>query len=474
MTRSDSCSATPRCRCARLWRAALVATACATIAACAASGPGGTANSFAMTGLEQPVEVLVDRWGIAHIYAATRTTPSPPRASSRPATGCGRWTSGASAVCGEMARDFGPNWVESDRMARAVLYQRRPVSRMARLRVGRQACRRGVRRRRQCLRRPGPCPARVVAARVPVARLPARDLVGRGRGPHPPSWADAQLQLEVDRAQALCAGPQGVQADWLRRELDPPIAPAAGTGFDSCTLPVAELQRAYQLATAAPQFDKDNTRLALDDPAVPPAGLSDRPPIPSAGPVAEQPSARHDAEADLVAGFGSNNWVIAPRLTTTGRPILANDPHRAHGAPSLRYMIHLSAPGMDAIGAGEPFLPGLSIGHNGHIAFGLTRFYMDQEDLYVYEINPQNADEYRYKGRWEPMTERTERIEVKRRSATRGVATVSPATARYWPSIPPASAPSPSVRRGSNRGWRPTSARWTTCVRATGTSSGRR
>ncbi len=97
------------------------------------------------------------------------------------------------------------------------------------------------------------------------------------------------------------------------------------------------------------------------------------------------------ADADTLASYGSNNWVIAPERTDTGRPLLANDPHRAHGAPSLRYVAHISAPGMDVIGAGEPFLPGISIGHNGTIAFGLTRFYMDQEDLYVYETEPAAA-----------------------------------------------------------------------------------
>ena len=79
----------------------------------------------------------------------------------------------------------------------------------------------------------------------------------------------------------------------------------------------------------------------------------------------------------------------------------------------MRYLVHLRAPGLDAIGAGEPFLPGISIGHNGTIAFGLTRFYMDQEDLYVYETNPDNPDEYRYKGRFEPMTVVEEEIAVK-------------------------------------------------------------
>ena len=87
---------------------------------------------------------------------------------------------------------------------------------------------------------------------------------------------------------------------------------------------------------------------------------------------------------------GSNNWVVAPPSRRTGRAILANDPHRAYTTPSLRYIAHLTAPGLNVIGAGEPALPGISIGQNGTIAFGLTIFNIDQEDLYVYEFNPDN------------------------------------------------------------------------------------
>jgi penicillin amidase len=69
---------------------------------------------------------------------------------------------------------------------------------------------------------------------------------------------------------------------------------------------------------------------------------------------------------------GSNNWVISGSRTATGRPILANDPHRSLPLPSLRYIVHLKCPEFDAIEAGEPILPGISIGHNGRVAFGLT------------------------------------------------------------------------------------------------------
>jgi penicillin G amidase len=110
---------------------------------------------------------------------------------------------------------------------------------------------------------------------------------------------------------------------------------------------------------------------------------------------------------------GSNNWTIAPSKSATGRPILANDPHRAYTTPSLRYIAHINAPGMSIIGAGEPALPGISIGHNGTIAFGLTIFDVDQEDLYVYDLNPANEREYRYKGAWEPMRVVRDTVAVK-------------------------------------------------------------
>ena len=108
--------------------------------------------------------------------------------------------------------------------------------------------------------------------------------------------------------------------------------------------------------------------------------------------------------------MGSNNWVVAGDRTTTGRPILADDPHRGHAVPSLRYIAHLNGPGIDVIGAGEPALPGISIGHNERIAFGLTIFPIDQEDLYVYR---KAKNGYRYQNGVEPFTRVTEVIKVK-------------------------------------------------------------
>ena len=110
---------------------------------------------------------------------------------------------------------------------------------------------------------------------------------------------------------------------------------------------------------------------------------------------------------------GSNNWTIAGALTASGKPLLANDPHRILALPSLRYMVHLVAPGWNVIGAGEPGLPGVALGHNEHIAWGFTIFGLDQQDLYVEELNPDNPLQYRTEVGWTPMVIRREEFLIK-------------------------------------------------------------
>src|SRR6185312_6001986 len=111
--------------------------------------------------------------------------------------------------------------------------------------------------------------------------------------------------------------------------------------------------------------------------------------------------------------IGSNNWVVSGKLTMSGYPLLMNDPHRVQEAPSLRYWVQLNAPGWNVIGAGEPALPGVSIGHNIVGAWGLTIFGTDGEDLYVYDTNPANSLQYKYKDGWETMRVEREAIPVK-------------------------------------------------------------
>ncbi|TMM57336.1 penicillin acylase family protein [Maribacter algarum] len=110
---------------------------------------------------------------------------------------------------------------------------------------------------------------------------------------------------------------------------------------------------------------------------------------------------------------GSNNWAVTGSKTESGYPLLANDPHRRVALPSLRYMVHLVAPGWNVIGGGEPEIPGISIGHNEYGAWGLTIFRTDGEDLYVYDLNPQNLSEYKYKDEWVSMKEIQDEIQIK-------------------------------------------------------------
>jgi len=118
---------------------------------------------------------------------------------------------------------------------------------------------------------------------------------------------------------------------------------------------------------------------------------------------------------------GSNNWVVDGSMTASGKPLLANDPHRTIALPSLRYLVHLVGPGWNVIGAGEPTLPGVAAGHNERVAFGFTIVGIDQQDIYVEELNPANPNEYRYRGRWEKMRIEREQIRVKGEAQPREV-----------------------------------------------------
>jgi penicillin G amidase len=118
------------------------------------------------------------------------------------------------------------------------------------------------------------------------------------------------------------------------------------------------------------------------------------------------------------SGEGSNNWVVSGTLTRSGKPLLANDPHRTIALPSLRYMVHLVGPGWNVIGAGEPSLPGVAAGHNERVGFGFTIVGIDQQDLYVEQTSPEDPTLYLYKGKWERMGVEREHIRVKGESET--------------------------------------------------------
>lgn len=114
---------------------------------------------------------------------------------------------------------------------------------------------------------------------------------------------------------------------------------------------------------------------------------------------------------------GSNNWVVSGARTATGKPLLANDPHRAITNPSLRWLSHLVGPGWNVIGAGEPAVPGVAAGHNDRIGFGFTIVGMDQQDVYVERMGrcPHASERRCYLGPngWRPVTTVVDTLPVK-------------------------------------------------------------
>ena len=157
------------------------------------------------------------------------------------------------------------------------------------------------------------------------------------------------------------------------------------------------------------------------------------PPYPSQGPLIIPPEAKSYAYADstLLSDYqdvkatlgicgphvGSNNWVVDGSKTASGMPLLANDTHLGIQMPSIWYEIHLSASDLDVVGMSFPGAPGVILGHNRHIAWGVTNLGPDVQDLYVEKINPNNPDQYEFKAQWEDMTVIHEEIRVKGRDA---------------------------------------------------------
>ena len=364
-----------------------------------------SSERFQVQGLEKPAKILIDKWGIPHIYANTFYDAFYVQGFMAARDRLWQIDLWRKRGLGLMARDFGPAYVDGDRMARAVLFRgdmyREWLAYGSDSKRVAEAFVAGVNAYvAQTELRPELVPPEFKRLNYKPARWQAEDIVRiRHHG------LTSNFLLETRRAGTQCnAKTDNGRADWLQQELDPPVTPMAPAGLDLCSIPVAEIARAYNLATATAKFPKElwSAKMAATGSEAALYAFEEAP-----------------READV--STGSNNWVISGARTNTGRPILASDPHRAHGAPSLRYITHLNAPGLSAIGAGEPFLPGISIGHNGTAGFGLTRFYIDQEDLYAYELNPAQPQEYKYRGGWEAMQTVTEDIPVRGEATPRKV-----------------------------------------------------
>ena len=116
--------------------------------------------------------------------------------------------------------------------------------------------------------------------------------------------------------------------------------------------------------------------------------------------------------ADALAA--SNNWVVSGNRTVTGKPLLANDPHLRATAPSIWYLVHLTAPGVRVAGISSPGIPGVIIGHNDRIAWGFTNVGPDVQDLYIEKFDPANPKRYQTPQGFQDAVIRQEQIKVRK------------------------------------------------------------
>ena len=128
-------------------------------------------------------------------------------------------------------------------------------------------------------------------------------------------------------------------------------------------------------------------------------------------------AAVHTLLGSTGASFGSNSWVVDGTRTVSGKPLLANDPHLDISMPATWYEIALHGPGLDVIGFSLPGTPGVLIGHNDHIAWGVTNVEADDTDLYLETLDPVNhPGQYRYNNHWLPLQIHQETISIRNQS----------------------------------------------------------
>jgi penicillin amidase len=323
-------------------------------------------------GLSAPLEIVDDRYGVPHIRA--RTIPDAFFGQGYVVARDRLFQIDFSyrREMGRMAEAFGPDFAGHDARARLLHFRGNLDAELAAVPANILACARayvaGINARiDEVLAEPALLPLEYGILRVRPLKWDLRDLV-RSRG----SGIGGSVEDEVRRAQLAALG---------LLELDQVMAPLR---------PAWDLKVPEGLDPKAVS-DADLGVLALG--GMPLELLAPRDPI-----------ARREARANA----GSNAWTIAPSRTATGRPILANDPHLGIGGFGPRHVAHLSAPGLDVIGAGAPGLPGIMQGHTDRFAFGRTNFHIDQEDLFILELHPADPERYRHAGGWR----RFEKVDV--------------------------------------------------------------
>ena len=334
---------------------------------------------------KKPVQIIIDDWGVPHIYANDHYDTFFAQGFNAARDRLWQIDTWRRRGLGELSEVLGEDYIEQDTAARLFLYRGDMYSEW--LAYGNDAKRitkafvAGINAFVDLTyKNPELLPEEFQALGYLPSRWSAEDVVRiRSHG----LWRN--VRSEVWRARLACRSGLSLTHQW--KVLQPAWETKIPDGLDPCTIP-EDVLKIYDLATRSVDFKKIQKSEETYD-------LSS-----NNKPVFQE-------------HLGSNNWVVSGNRTKSGRPILADDPHRSHAVPSLRYIAHLVGPDINVIGAGEPALPGISIGHNENIAFGLTIFPIDQEDLYVYR---RKGNGYEYKGKETAFKRVEEQIKVKEKN----------------------------------------------------------
>jgi penicillin G amidase len=353
----------------------------AAVPAATGSMPAAADQTIRVAGVTEPVEVIRDRWGVNHIYAKNEADLFFTQGYTAARDRLFQFELWRRQATGTVAEILGPKELQRDIGARLHMFRGDLKSELnwyhPRGEAIITAYVRGVNAYiAEALKDPSALPVEFKMLGIKPAQWTPDVVISRHNG------LLANIGQEVNMAQAVrVLGAEKVKdIQYLRG--DPNITPDPSIDLSLVNSSILELYNAFR-----------------------------RPLNFGSAPAAEEPTALELSQRQ--EDIGSNNWVVSGRLTQSGFPMMMNDPHRNQGAPSLRYWVHLVAPGWNVIGGGEPVLPGVSIGHNEHGAWGLTIFGSDTEDLYVYETNPANTNQYRYRGAWEDMRVVRDSIPVK-------------------------------------------------------------
>lgn len=316
-----------------------------------------------LPGLKEPVEVVRDQWGIAHIYAKNTDDLFFAQGFVVAQDRLFQIDLWRRIAVGETAEIVGKKALEGDRFARLLKYRGDLTAEWASYSPDAKAIAtaftRGINAAIDHMGDKLPIEFQILNYRP--AKWQPEDILGRMSG----IIMTSNFRNEVLRAELVAA----LGAEKARRvaPTDPARDYAPAPGLDLAGIDRTILA-GYEAATKALPF----------------------------GP-----------------GQGSNNWVVDGTLSASGKPMMASDPHRPINLPSLRYLVHLQAPGWNVIGSGEPALPGIALGHNEKVAWGFTIVGTDQADLYVEETNPADPTQYKVGDRWEKMQIIKEPVKVK-------------------------------------------------------------